>query len=65
MNLHELMHKYTEAFNSLPEPYQNDSCLSFEKIDGNLIARPNEDQIFALGEWEAIYDVDRQEWVLG
>ena len=53
---------FPEAFKALPEPYQNDDCLLFTFKEQKLTAMPREDQTFALGEWEAIYDPSLKSW---
>jgi len=53
-----------EAFAALPESYQADSCLQFFRNSrGSLIAAPLNDQVHALGEWEAFYHTGKKQWV--
>jgi len=62
---------FPEAFATLPEAYQADSCLEFF-IDDNdvsgvskdrLYCRPKADQEFALGKWVCRYQPIKNEWV--
>ena len=56
MNEIELSRKHPRAFDALPEPYQNDSCLEFSDDNGILIAKPRPDQIGVLGDWTAVFN---------
>jgi hypothetical protein len=60
----QLVEQYSQAYLALPIPYQNDSCLDFyQDCNRNLCCGPKEDQVSALGEWEAVFDIEKGEWV--
>lgn len=60
----QLQVEYPQAYLALPIPYQNDSCLEFyQDCNKNLCAGPKEDQVSALGEWEAYFDIEKGEWI--
>jgi hypothetical protein len=62
-DIHHLCTHYRDAFAALPEPYQNDNCLDFYvDVNGGLCCTPKIGQEFALGEWEAVYDEDADDW---
>ena len=53
---------YPEAFEALPEPYQNDSCLEFFLDSDYLHCQPKHDQLAILGQWSCYYDPELQSW---
>lgn len=61
-----LAKNYPDAFNALPEPYQNDDCLEFFIDSGVLYSRPKKGQESILGNWVAeFYSYpDEKEWVV-
>ncbi len=60
----QLQLEYPQAFQALPESYQADSCLDFyQDCNYNLCCGPKEDQVSALGEWEAVFDIEKGEWL--
>jgi hypothetical protein len=64
INQAQLMVEFPQAFAALPEPYQSDSCLDFyQDCNYNLCCSPAEGQSFALGEWEAVFNSDKGEWI--
>lgn len=50
---------YPEAFEALPEPYQNDHCLNFFVYDGKLHCEPDD---AVVGDWESVYDPTTKKW---
>ena len=51
-----------DAFAALPEPYQNDNCLSYRRDYDGLYCRPHIDQVFALGRWTLFFNEDTCSW---
>ena len=50
------------AFQALPEPYKNDSCLLFWIEDDLLLCRPLDDQVQILGGWVYYFCDENNEW---
>jgi hypothetical protein len=64
MNTLQLAKAHPEAFAALPECYQADDCLLFwQDREGFLYATPKVHQVFALGDWEAVFINGR--WKMG
>lgn len=61
-NTQWLATNYYVAFNALPEPYQNDNCLSFFWEDGKLKCEPASGQEQALGDWTSTYNSAGRYW---
>ncbi len=59
----QLKKECPEAYNALPEPYQNDNCLDFRIYDnGTVIAMAKEGQEHALGTGSWQFDPDEGLW---
>lgn len=59
MNTLELSRKHPEAFKALPEAYQNDDVLEFWIEEEELYARPLDNQVDVLGDWNSRFDQER------
>ncbi len=51
---------WEDAYDSLPEAYQSDSCLEFYVSNGVLFVRPL--RTAGLGVWEAYFDHSMLHW---
>lgn len=58
-----LIKNYKNAFNALPEPYQNDSCLEFWLQYDRLYTQPKDAEKLVLGSWAARWDEVTQSWI--
>lgn len=61
----EVQEKYPEAWARLPEPYQNDSCLEFYIVEGDLFCAPEdgESAFLAIGSGCGIMENGYEKWI--
>ncbi len=59
----QVINGWTDAWDSLPIPYQNDNSLEFYVGEGILFSRPTPNA--GLGSWEAYWDLHSLLWVDG
>lgn len=62
MNTLELARQYPDAYEALPEPYQNDDCLEFSVKEGKIYCEPAKGQEEWLGSWVAEYSSQSPCW---
>lgn len=62
-DLNWLMKEHPDAYNALPEPYKNDSCLVFGvNEDGLVYAKAAPGQEYALGTDGWYFSYYHNEW---
>lgn len=62
LTMAQVQNGFSTAFEALPEPYKNDSCLEFYVEDGTLFAKPVKGQEYALGNEVWFFDLHDEQW---